>query len=83
MKPIVSVKPAIQEKSVKGLVEHIFVVVGPARLPARSVRIGAQHVVVSQNMMVAHALGRLRKVAQHSRIGADLGLWEYNSELHD
>ena len=67
----------------KGLVEHIFVVVGSARLPAGPIRIGAQHVVVSQNMMVAHSLGRLRKVTQHSRIGADLGLWEYNSELHD
>ena len=67
----------------EGLVEHVLVIVGSAAFPAGPLWIGAQHVVISQNMMVAHAFSRLREVAQHKRIGADLRLGEYNSVLHD
>ena len=55
-------------------VEGAHVGVGPR--PAASFGIGAEHVVVGEQVVVAEALHRLRVVAYRDRVGTDLGLGE-------
>ena len=44
--------------------------------------VGAEHVVVGEQVAVAQLLGRLRERAHRARVGADLGLRKDDAELH-
>ncbi len=45
--------------------------------------IGAEHVVVGQDMVEAKPFGGLGVVAEDAGVSADFGLWESNADLHE
>src|SRR5829696_3820459 len=51
--------------------------------PALAVgRIGAEHVIVGQEVLVAEILGGLSVVSDYFRVGTNLTLWESHTYLH-
>ena len=51
--------------------------------PVRALRdVGAEHVVVGEEVVVAELLGRLRERPHGARVGADLGLREDDAQAH-
>ena len=78
-----SVNAAIQAKSVKGSLKLSVVRIRPAGLPAFTLWVGAQHMVINQQVMVAHALGCLDEIAHHNRVRPQLRLWINHSIFHD
>ena len=54
---------------------------GPAS-PAWRSTVGAEHVVVGEQVVEAELLDRLRVGAHAAQVGADLGLREDDAELH-
>ncbi len=63
------------------LVEGGILVVG-TRPASRTIAIGAEDVVVDQEMAVAEPLGGLSKIANRGGIGTDLELRKDDSEVH-
>jgi hypothetical protein len=58
---------------------------GLVRIPSPALavgRIGTEHVVVGQEVLVAEILGGLSVVSDHFRVGTYLSLWESLAYLH-
>ena len=65
------------------LVEGIALRVGPAELRLAAGVLGAEHVVVDDQVRVAEPLGGLREVADRARVVADLAGRKHSPDSHD
>ena len=70
----------IAEKN-EGLMEHVLVRI--RWTPAGTARkVGADHMVVGENVVIAQCFGRLRVISNHHRVSADFGLGKNDSKTH-
>ena len=63
------------------LVERVLVTVGTSE-PVVGLSIGAENVIVDEEMVVSERLSGLRVVSDYDRVVADFKLWEYYADLH-